>query len=53
MPLREMPSLEITVVATPLSYTDGDSFPRSGRPVDMPFITDGKEGGSKIWPEAS
>ncbi|KAI0043594.1 tyrosinase [Auriscalpium vulgare] len=45
--LTELPSLEVTVSATPVSVEPGADFPTYGEPTYHNHITHGREGGSR------
>lgn len=43
----QLPSLEVTVRAYPLTFQEGAYFPTAGETVSYPDITKGKVGGSR------
>jgi tyrosinase len=43
----ELPSLEVVVLATPVSLPPGARFPVYGEPQPYPSITYGRPGGSR------
>ncbi|KAG9050087.1 hypothetical protein FS842_011406 [Serendipita sp. 407] len=45
--LSSFPSLEVMVMATPLTFYPGSEYPEAGEPVLYPEITRGKPGGAK------
>ena len=47
VPLEECPSLEVTVVAVPLTLPPGAIFPDAGETVFHHHVTARKQGGSR------
>ncbi|KAA1472059.1 photo-regulated tyrosinase [Dentipellis sp. KUC8613] len=47
VPLADVPSLEVTVIATPLSLEPGEVFPVPGDAVHHHDVTHGRQGGSR------
>ncbi|TFY66267.1 hypothetical protein EVG20_g4820 [Dentipellis fragilis] len=48
VPLEDVPSLEVVVIATPLSLDPGEIFPVPGDKIHHHDITRGRQGGSRL-----
>ncbi|KAI0712435.1 hypothetical protein C8Q76DRAFT_485863 [Earliella scabrosa] len=46
VPVEDVPSLEVTVVAVPLTFPPDAAFPVPGQPVYHPDVTSGRPGGA-------
>ncbi|KAH9952079.1 photo-regulated tyrosinase [Amylocystis lapponica] len=48
VPLENLPSLEVTVMATPVTQGPGDIFPVAGTPRLFHHVTHGRQGGCRV-----
>ncbi|KAH9484711.1 Tyrosinase [Psilocybe cubensis] len=46
--LHKFPSLEVTVLCTPLTFSSGAEYPSEGKPKIYPDVTHGRIGGSRL-----